>query len=244
MPPRKRTLQRAFVVTVTAAVVATAAMACSEDGDDEPALDDPIEPTCTKEDCSDLCPVDEPSEGSPCSLPAEAWCDYRCDPPLGSGILARCVEGRWRLSTLWCNPPPCPSTAPELGSPCEDPAQGSCNYPVDTPCGEETTKMVCGEDETWTEETASTSCDVPPEQCQLYGSKGHCNADEGCQWLVPGCPDGPSDVMAGCYPVDDCTVTGCGDCGECTNVVPCHDRTCTTCNTPIDVCVGIDRAGP
>ncbi|MEZ4444509.1 MAG: hypothetical protein R3B72_35875 [Polyangiaceae bacterium] len=236
---RRRNLRRAVAVTVSAAFVSLGAGAC-DDGV-EPAGGNTTAPPCVEEDCSDRCRIDAPPHGADCSI-RDLTCDYPC-MSFGEGKRATCVDGRWQVVVSYCHPPPptCPDdAAPEAGSPCDgEVTTGTCDYVVATPCGEATLSMSC-QSMTWRMAIPPVSCELPPEGCQLYGSKATCDADGGCQWLVPGCPDGRSDVAKGCFPIGDCTVTGCGAWGECRSIVPCQDSSCTTCNEAIDVCVGID----
>jgi len=255
MSSRKRTLKQAFLVTVAAAVTATGAAACgnavSFPEDEEEVI---LEP-CTG-DCQGGCPSAKPEDGSICF--GEGLTCYYGD--VCEESTATCDGGTWDVQdfTGSCNPPPpeCPAAQPEVGEICEyqpDSWGGYadwCGYAVQTPCGEANMVMGCQNDPNtnemvWAVQEPPPSCELPPEECQLYEGEAACSADAGCQWLVPGCTDGPNAVAEGCYPVDDCTETGCGDWGECVTMVhdPCYNSTCGSCAAEIAVCLGVDNTG-
>jgi hypothetical protein len=250
MSRRKRTLKQAFLVTVAAAATAASA-GCNGDGnffdDDGEVITNPPPPPC--DNCQDECPAAQPQQGDVC-FNVGTSCNYGTDPCDESW--AECTAEGWQVYYGTCNPPPpeCPAEEPELGTLCEyqpDSWGGYadwCSYPVQTPCGEASQILGCMPDEmtgemVWTMQQEPESCELPASECHLYDDSSGCAADSACQWLVPGCTDGPNSIVEGCYPVDDCASTGCGDWGECITGVhhPCIGSACTACAAEINVCV-------
>lgn len=258
MSRRKRTLQQAFLVTVTAAAAATGSAACGNDvsfaDDDETVI---TNPPCVG-GCETTCPTDVPQEGEVCF--AEGMTCYYGDVCDEGETQATCDGGAWETDNFvgGCNPPPpeCPTMKPTLGEICEyEPDTWGyaswCAYDVETPCGSSEIFLGCQSDPNsgemvWGVDEPPPSCELPPEQCQLYLDANACDADAGCQWLVPGCTDGGNEVPAGCYAAIDCATEGCGDWGECFAGVhdPCHDSLCNACAAEIDVCIPLDTTSP
>ncbi len=256
MSRHKRNLKQAFLVTVAAAAVSTGSAACGNGvsflGDDDGEVI--TNPPCVG-GCETECPAQEPADGDLC-FSEGASCFYGdvCD---GGETNATCEGGVWKTE-FWgggCNPPPpeCPPVQPTEGEVCayQPDTWGGypsyCNYDVETPCGTSQLYMGCQSDPNsgemvWAVDEPPPSCELPPEQCQLYADATACDADSGCQWLVPGCTDGGNEVPAGCYAAIDCATEGCGEWGECFAGVhdPCHDSLCNACAAEIDVCLPLD----
>lgn len=257
MSRRKRSLKQAFIVTVAAAAVG--AGGCDGGGaffddDGSTVTTNPPMPCEEDDSCGEVCPAAQPSQGDPCfdvGLSC-SWGDSACDEKW-----AECTSEGWQVSYGSCNPPPpeCPASEPELGSLCvfEPESAGGypswCSYSVETPCGPADKVVGCEPDAmtsemVWTLQEAPPSCELPPSECHLYGEAGSCAADAGCQWLVPGCTDGADAIAEGCYPIDDCATTGCGDWGECVTGVhhPCIGSACQACAAEINVCMPLMEA--
>ena len=243
-------LRAAFIVTV-AVGAASAATGC-EDG------------VITNPPPANSCPETMPGHGEGCDVIGLS-CGFGVDD-CGFELNAECSDTGWQVNGGGsCNPPPpeCPETRPELGEECE--AQPNtwgvypdwCSFPEATPCGELDIILGCealddGQTYVWTvrEEPA---CEVAePWECFGYGSAPSCNADPGCNWLIPGCADETQmTAPTGCFPVDDCLQTGCGEWGSCETVVhdPCgggspDQPTCGACGAELNVCLPQDTTGP
>lgn len=198
------------------------------------------------------CPLATPTYGAPCDEVGLS-CTFGEDP-CGTPITGTCSTDGWQIDEVFsCNPPPaaCPAELPAIGTLCEpDPESGFypeyCGYDAETPCGIEPVIASCLYDQlsgdmVWQFESAPT-CEVPPEQCQTYGSSSTCDADPGCSWRVPGCSastNAPSLTEAGCFPAADCSVDGCGSWGTCTLVThdPCWNALCDACGAEANVCI-------
>jgi hypothetical protein len=184
------------------------------------------------------CPALEPAEGQLCDDEGGA-CKYTSDLDCGPQ-----VEVRWRCDpTGWTRvgdncPPPCPDALPLAGSDCEGWSEAVCTFPVDAGCGATTATASCASlsgtpPVTWQVELASpcAACTAAePEAC----------AASACRWLEPGCGDEPA-VVAGCYPLDDCTTESCGADLECSTVSvdPCWSFLCEACHEPAAVCTPV-----
>jgi hypothetical protein len=228
-------LRRAFLVTVTAS-------ACSSTMISNPPACEPGD-----EDCAS-CPAAMPDSGADCPE-LGLQCEYQDD--CGWPLSATCGDGGWDLELGGtCNPPPpCPLELPVHGESCADELTAGgppidCPYSVATACGVVDALASCVLDDATQELRWSVvlpECHAPPELCQEYDHPSACTADTGCRWLVPGCADegGAMPVAEGCYPVDDCSQTGCGTWGSCETVVydPCAGSLCNACAGEASVCV-------
>lgn len=113
---------------------------------------------------------------------------------------ASCVEGRWEVYDVSCNPPPlsdeCPALLPEYGSSCSEYALGlTCDYEY---CYESMPLVRCNELGAW-EELPVPTCNPPPpdEECSVVPVPGSDCASEGVECLYDGC-EGPGSSYARC----------------------------------------------
>lgn len=237
----KRTLQRAFVATVTTSAATLFAGGCQT----TEVITNPPMPTCAEEgNC--VCPASPPAEGSDCP-------DVGMSCAFDIGGCPRdftCEADGWEEHVTSCNPPPpdCPKDLPAAGSVCQ--AEWGypigCVYEVATPCGPEAVNASCTNGPyglVWEHVYGGDPCQATDETCGGYDHPDVCGADAACQWLVPGCAEGTATVaVEGCYAASDCTQTGCGDWGTCETVVhdPCWNDLCNACGMDVDVCVPKD----
>jgi hypothetical protein len=120
---------------------------------------------------------------------------------------------------------------------------------VDTACGVVTAAAECvsfDEGVTYFFDITAPTCTPPEPDCAAYANSGLCAADTTCRWLVPGCGEGLEIAFAaGCYPVADCVVDGCGTDQTCAPIVynPCFNSECAACGAEADVCLPIDSGG-
>jgi hypothetical protein len=197
------------------------------------------------------CPATQPADGDSCDQLGTS-CPYP-DDFCGIEINAECTDAGWSVEDILCNPPPaeCPIDEPDIGEPCEEQSgtfdgyPSYCEYEVDTPCGVQPAALGCEQSQLTSEYSwavvVAPSCAAPPEQCQEYNSAGLCEADAGCAWRAPGCAEGGGtpNVEAGCYPAEDCSTSGCGTWGTCTEVTfdPCWNSLCGACAAETNVCI-------
>ena len=236
---KKRTLQRAFVITIAASATVVAAGCVNET-----VISNPPFPDCGEDDSCE-CPATPPAQGSPCPDVGQlcAYQDGSCP------IEFSCADDGWERWVTSCNPPPpndCPNALPVAGSVCHDYGEGypvGCSYEVATPCGPQNVNAGCtsSPDGLIWEHYGSTTCESPEDACGGYDHPDLCAADAACQWLVPGCADGLGGPPAveGCYAADDCANGGCGDWGSCETVVhdPCWNDLCDACGMEVNVCI-------
>ena len=229
----RRNLRNAFLVTTGAAVALAGTAACET----TLVIANPAPPQC---------PTELPNDGDACEGEMTCQWDSGTGCPDAS---ATCANGVWSVTPAPpCNPPPpdCPTEVPNVGDSCEE--YNSCAYTIDTPCGPQNVTLAC-EDEpslgelVWAYVQAPT-CEASPEDCQLYGASGACDADPGCAWRVPSC--GPTqeapDVEAGCYPAAACDpmdADSCGTWGTCEmrSYDPCWNSLCNACGASDNICV-------
>lgn len=78
------------------------------------------------------CPPTAPQPGTPCTLPNGAPpCRWGSCDTASSYPAAVCLDGRWALQTIACEPTPvmpCPSTPPIAGDRCAHPPSATCDY--------------------------------------------------------------------------------------------------------------------
>lgn len=78
-----------------------------------------------------VCPAAPPTPEAPCALPnGHDACGYG-DCYGTPTDTAQCVDGRWRLTSLGCNPPPpmaCPTEVPFEGDTCTHAPSAECHY--------------------------------------------------------------------------------------------------------------------
>ena len=102
-------------------------------------------------------------------------------------------------------------------------------------CGEQFANVNCAataEGAVWTL-GSPLSCGA----CESYGAEADCGTDPSCQWLTPGCSGEP--IVTGCYPVQGCDVTPCGENLTCVerSYNPCHNKLCDGCGGSYFTCV-------
>lgn len=189
--------------------------------------------------CPDpACPEVEPASGDSCQKVSQV-CSYANDEPCGPYIETTydCTATGWQPRYNACQPEPtCPLETPLVGSDCSDweypyfcqynvacldivsMVSMSCDYSTDPPLWKADAPAVCS-------------------ACEVIGDSASCLITEGCQWLVPGCGEGPS-VTEGCYRVGDCLVDGCAGGDICTSFEhdPCWNAPCDSCSGQIGMC--------
>ena len=246
---RKRQLRKAFVVVAAAAATAVTAGGCGNGNspfdDDDGRTVNPPPPNCEEaNNClPQECPDNVPLDGAPCA--GDLTCFY--DDFDLCGTEAFCASGAWQVWDTTCNPPPpeCPAEMPEAGTACPDEGFGPpyCFYDVELTCGSASVEMTCDYvdgSSVWVTFGQLPVCGG--ESCQTLSDANACALDSGCQWLVPGCadPGGETEIPEGCYPIEDCAQTGCGDWGTCLMegvFDPCHDSPCAACGAQANVCL-------
>jgi hypothetical protein len=204
------------------------------------------------------CPTTQPTPGTAC-YDSTLYCTYGEGEFGCPGPEAVCLpDGTWEVYETSCNPPPpeCPLDLPAAGEVCE--AQvgtwgeypWGCQFAVTTGCGDTTASAGCEPDSqgimVWAIDLVDP-CTSAPENCGSYGDASLCDADPGCRYLVPGCAEGMGapPAVAGCYPADDCSVSGCGSWGTCESVVndPCAGLPCDACGELVNVCLPSNAGG-
>jgi hypothetical protein len=184
------------------------------------------------------CPDSAPDVGSACSTVDE--CSY---PACSSMVTYTCSNGAWQLLPGMCGspqPPDCPYSTPESGTPCPKVSPVGCSYITSPACGALRTDAYCvasADGPVW--EVGGQVC---LSHCSVLATSGDCEATEGCRWLEPGCGAG-TDVVAtqGCYLAADCEpgeTDLCGPGTTCTGVVadPCWSGSCDACSSLAYVC--------
>ena len=184
------------------------------------------------------CPEAKPESGADCPLVGQE-CTYEEEVPCGpiSEVSAVCTEAGWQVMTNYCQPEPvCPEELPVVGADCTGWYDAFwCLYPVQTACGEQFANVNCAataEGAVWTL-GSPLSCGA----CESYGAEADCGTDPSCQWLTPGCSGEP--IVTGCYPVQGCDVTPCGENLTCVerSYNPCHNKLCDGCGGSYFTCV-------
>lgn len=186
-----------------------------------------------------LCPDYKPSDGTSCQVVGQV-CNYQEDIPCGETeqVSVHCTDNGWIATYNYCQPEPeCPDDLPVAGTDCAgwDFAY-SCQYLLQTACGEEMVFLACTgteQGQTWTIQSGST-CAI----CKDHDTDAECALAPECQWLTPGCGDEPTQT--GCYPKVGCDVAGCPTddsiCVE-TTYDPCYGQPCEACGASFFACL-------
>lgn len=193
------------------------------------------------------CPFSPPSDGSACADPGMR-CEYFEEVDCGGNTtyVVECTEDGWVSYVPRCQPEPiCPALAPEPGTDCTGWYDAyycqfslSCSPDafIDLHCDLGTTPPL------WVVDYVQPC----PGSCSAAGDSETCALTQGCQWLQPGCSDELQQPIAeGCYPNDDCLITGCDDNQTCAPFVydPCVDSGCNACGAEYNACVTLKLGG-
>lgn len=192
------------------------------------------------------CPEFMPNDSSDCPS-VGLRCEYTEEVDCGGNttVVSECTEDGWTSYWPRCLPEPiCPPLAPEPGTDCTGWADAyycqfslSCSPDafIDMHCDFGITPPL------WVVDY------VQPCEGSCWGAdQSSCLVTDGCQWLEPGCSDEPQQPIAeGCYPKDDCLVTGCDDNQICTPFVydPCVDSGCNACGAEFNLCISAKLGG-
>lgn len=112
---RGQKLQAAFVVTVVGGALAAGCSSGGRSSDERVIVNPPFRDSEVLDDADDAapdapaCPSTPPLGGEPCDpsrVSVCTWGGMPCPPYSPTDTTARCVSGRWQVSTLSCNPPP------------------------------------------------------------------------------------------------------------------------------------------
>jgi hypothetical protein len=195
------------------------------------------------ESSCNLCPVGQPTDGTPCDAEGLV-CRYAgegpCGPP-GAEVAVECVGSVWVSQTTRCTLPPCPVEQPAIGSDCGAYGLSTlCSYFVqcDSPVALNLTCVDDGTGPKWSPSSPEPVCGT----CEAATDPASCAANPSCAWRVPGCDDeGNVAIQEGCYPAEDCSTSlACSDPSRsCVVVVvdPCWDSMCDACGAQLGVCM-------